>query len=128
VCFEAYREFVAAGGGYVGDHWGAGAALTTAVPNNYALLTNTLKFFTGAADMGDRVREVDNPITVALPGHPVARDLPTIFIGRGGTEFFGRALPPYDSNLTTAANCLDSHRHAPRLAERVGRCGGRRTG
>jgi VCBS repeat-containing protein len=99
----AVRNFVAAGGGYVGDHWGAGAALTTALPNNYAFITDTLGFFTGSADMGDRVGEGDNPITITLPEHPVTRSLPNTFVGLGGTEFFVRALPPYDSNLTIVA-------------------------
>ncbi len=99
----AVRNFVAAGGGYVGDHWGAGAALTTAVPNNWGNITDTLRLFTGSADKGDRVEEGDNPVTVTLPGHPVARGLPATFRGNGGTEFFVRALPPYDDKLTTVA-------------------------
>ncbi|HLL15724.1 MAG TPA: Ig-like domain-containing protein [Pyrinomonadaceae bacterium] len=99
----AVRNFVAGGGGYVGDHWGAGAALTTALPNNYAFITDTLKFFTGSADMGDRVGDGENPINITLPDHPVARNLPATFNGLGGTEYFVRALPPFDSNLTVVA-------------------------
>jgi len=99
----AVRNFVAAGGGYVGDHWGAGAALTTAVPNNYAFITDTLQFFTGSADMGDRVGDGENPINITLPDHPVTRNLPATFNGLGGTEYFVRALPPFDSNLSIVA-------------------------
>lgn len=102
--FQAIQSFVAGGGGYVGEWWGAGAALSgLGVPfnSNYAPPPHFLNLFTGLASDGYFI-ETGHPITVTA-SHPVTQGLPGVFAAGGGTEFFVRAIPPFDSHLTVLA-------------------------
>lgn len=101
---QAIKDFIAGGGGYIGEWWGAGAALSGAAPSvngDYFIPARFLGLFSGRASDGDFV-ETGNPITV-IRDHPVVQDLPDIFAAGGGTEFFVRAVPPFDARLTILA-------------------------
>ena len=101
---HAVQFFIGQGGGYVGEWWGAGAALSFAAPSidgDYDVPARFLHVFTGGASDGSEV-QTDNPITV-LRAHPVVRGLPSVFSGEGGTEFFVRAAPPFDPSLLVLA-------------------------
>jgi hypothetical protein len=100
----AIRAFVARGGGYVGEWWGAGAALSGPAPSftrDYVVPARFLRLFSGRASDGDYV-QTDNPITI-VRSHPVTQGLPSPFSGGGGTEFFVRPVPPFDARLTVLA-------------------------
>ena len=101
---QALQTFVAGGGGYIGEWWGAGAALSglgTPVNFNYVPPSRFLALFTGLASDGF-VIESDHPIMVTA-SHSVVQGLPSVFSAGGGTEFFVRAIPPFDPRLTQLA-------------------------
>lgn len=100
----AINNFVAAGGGYVGEWWAAGAAFSSAgspANFNYAV-PNFIGLFTGSASDGGYLA-TGTPLTVTNPGHPVVQNLPGVFSAGGGTEYFVRAVPPYDPKLSILA-------------------------
>ena len=102
--YQAIRSFVLNGGGYVGEWWGAGAAfsgLGTPSGFNYFFPPNFLNLFSGTASDGF-VIEFGHPITVTA-SHPVTQGLPSVFSAGGGTEFFVRAIPPFDPRLSVLA-------------------------
>ena len=102
--FQAIQSFVAGGGGYIGEWWGAGAALSglgTPIQFNYFVPTDFLHLFTGLASDGDFI-ETGHPVTITA-SHPVTQGLPGVFSAGGGTEFFVRAIPPFDPHLTVLA-------------------------
>lgn len=101
---QAIRSFVADGGGYVGEWWGAGVALAgLGSPTNFNYLAPSqfLGFFAGLASDGFFV-QTGNPITITAI-HPVVQGIPSVFSSGDGTEFFVRAIPPFDPNLTVLA-------------------------
>jgi hypothetical protein len=101
---DALQGFVASGGGYIGEWWGAGAALSEAVPSfddDYYVPARFLGLFSGGASDGDEV-QTDNPVTL-VAHHPVVKGLPHVFSGGGGTEFFVRAVDPLDPSLLVVA-------------------------
>jgi hypothetical protein len=100
----ALQAFVAEDGSYIGEWWGAGAALSGAAPSfdfDFFIPARFLGLFSGLASDGYFVK-TGNPITV-VQDHPVVQGLPDIFSAGGGTEFFVRAVPPFDSRLTILA-------------------------
>jgi hypothetical protein len=97
-------RFVNSGGGYIGEWWGAGAALSgLALPaqRQYAHVWRFLKFFPGRASDGGFI-EANHPVRV-VRDHPVTRNLPRVFRGQGSTEFFVRAVGPFGWRLRTVA-------------------------
>jgi len=106
-------NFVANGGGYVGEWWGAGFALTDSVaPFRGAVApTPLLGLFSGAASGGFRVA-FGNPITVTL-AHPVTQGLPSPFAAGGATEFFVQARLPIDPRLSVLATYPESGVNGP---------------
>jgi hypothetical protein len=101
---EGIQNFVASGGGYVGEWWGAGAALIQAVPSidgDYYVPGRFLGLFAGGASDGGMV-QTDNPITL-VAHHPVVKGLPHVWSGAGGTEFFVRPVGPFDPDLLVVA-------------------------
>jgi hypothetical protein len=100
---QAIQSFVAGGGGYIGEWWGAGAALSgLGVPINFNYFApSRFLSFTGLASDGFII-ESEHPIMVTA-NHPVTHGLPSVFSAPGGTEFFVRAIPPFDSRLTVLA-------------------------
>jgi hypothetical protein len=98
------RRFVNRGGGYIGEWWGAGAALSglaRPVVRQYFHVWRFLKFFPGRASDGYFI-ETDHPIRV-VRRHRVVRGLPRVFAGGGATEFFVRAVGPFGQRLRTVA-------------------------
>jgi len=101
---EAVRQFVANGGCYIGEWWGAGWALGEEGPNYaywYYAPSAFLGLFSGAASDGGYVG-TGTPISIAQD-HPVVAGLTDPFSAGGSTEFFVRAIPPYDPRLTSVA-------------------------
>ncbi len=101
---DEIRAFVDRGGCFIGEWWGAGSALSGGgrdYASPYFKPTRFLGLFSGLASDGYYVAN-DNPIAV-VQNHPVVADLPASFSAYGSTEFFVRALPPYDPRLTTLA-------------------------
>lgn len=101
---DGVRTFVASGGGFVGDWWGAGAAfsrLGTAVDANYYAVDNFIGLFSGAVSDGDLISPPSDIQVVA--DHPVVAGLSPTFSGGGATEFFVRVVPPYDDRLQVLA-------------------------
>jgi hypothetical protein len=100
----AIQAFVARGGGYVGEWWGAGAALSGPAPSvngDYYVPARFLNLFAGRASDGNYV-QTNNPITI-VRSHPVTQGLPSTFASGGGTEFFVRPVPPFDPRLSILA-------------------------
>lgn len=102
--FQALRDFVAAGGCYIGEWWGAGWALSEVGPSYnypYYQVTDFGQLFTGAASDGSSI-QTGLPITI-VQDHPAVAGLSSPFSAGGATEYFVRAIPPYDPRLTVVA-------------------------
>lgn len=101
---QVIHDFVAAGGGYVGEWWGAGAAhsgLATPLISNHGNPSTFMSLYAGTASDGTYLN-TGTPIHV-VAAHPVTAGLPATFDGGGGTEFFVRPTPPLDPALTVLA-------------------------
>jgi hypothetical protein len=101
---DALRSFVADGGGYVGEWWGAGAALSGSAPSidgDYFVPERFLGLFAGRASDGNFVG-ADTPITI-IHRHSILRKLPGVFSGGEGTEYFVRPVAPLDRRLRVLA-------------------------
>jgi PKD repeat protein len=84
------QSFIAGGGGYVGEWWGSGFALTSNVGGVNGAPNLMLGLFGGNA-AGGGYYQSNLPITLTGPPHPILQGLPPTFAGQGGTEFFIQA-------------------------------------
>lgn len=97
------RSFLDAGGGYVGEWWGAGAAFSGLGrrPSSYFEPKRFLYLFAGEAAGGGFIAS-NHPIRMTHPS-PVTAGLPGVVKAGGATEFFVQALRPRDPELRTVA-------------------------
>lgn len=106
---RAIDRFVASGGGFVGEWWGGGAALSGPAPSYdiaYDIPARFLHLFSGRASDGYVV--VPPTLITVVTEHPVVKGLPRSFYGDGGTEYFVRPVPPFDPDLLVLAT-YDGH-------------------
>lgn len=104
------QEFVNNGGGYVGDIWGAGGALSgrgTQEPldPSGSPPVNFLGLFSGLASGGANIGN-STPVTITQPSHPVVAGVSSPFASPNGTQFFVLAEQPLDPGLTVLATAV----------------------
>jgi Ca2+-binding RTX toxin-like protein len=101
---DGVRAFVASGGGFVGDWWGAGAAfsgLGASVDDPYYSVDNFIGLFSGQVSDGSTLAEPSEIHVVS--DHPVVAGLPSDFFNGSATEYFVRVIAPYDERLEVLA-------------------------
>ncbi len=98
--FPAIAGFVARGGCYVGDWWGAGAAFSSIAPTALYPPPGVLGLFPGEVD--GRIISIGWPVQLTV-AHPVTDGLPQTFNLSDGSECFARPLGALDSRLQVIA-------------------------
>ena len=127
---DAVRAFVQGGGCFVGEWWGAGAALSGVTapppgvqPSPYDEAPPSFLGLFGGVVFDRSLVGVGTPIHVTQP-HPVLEGMPDPFSEGSGTDFFVEPVPPLDPGLTEIAHFVDGR--GPHTAIAVGSTGSAR--